>query len=141
MLGEAKFGMTAEQREEWLPDGFIKGMRDVSRKIKFIHRVPLTKGDNDNSTRKSAEEITRRTLHTFTCIESPISDLYKETPLQHYNRNDDKYFHWSKVYNEVKDELDWLRHEVPKDRGFPLCFPHSIAHSCNSLCFYINKAD
>lgn len=71
-LGEAMFGMGAEQREEWLLDGFIQGMRDASRKIKFIHRVPLTKGDNDNSTTQSVEQITRNTLDTLTCIESPI---------------------------------------------------------------------
>ncbi|MEX0980992.1 MAG: hypothetical protein WD577_11380 [Bacteroidales bacterium] len=71
-LGEAMFGMGAEQREEWLLDGFIQGMRDASRKIKFIHRVPLTKGDNDNSTTKSVEQITRNTLDTLTCLESPI---------------------------------------------------------------------
>lgn len=71
-LGEAMFGMTAEQREEWLLEGFIQGMREASRKIKFIHRVPLTKGDNDNSTRTSVEQITRNTLDTLTCVETPI---------------------------------------------------------------------
>ena len=71
-LGEAMFGMGAEQREKWLLDGFIQGMRDASRKIKFIHRVPLTKGEGDNSTKKSVEQITRNTLDTLTCIESPI---------------------------------------------------------------------
>ncbi|HKJ78087.1 MAG TPA: hypothetical protein VKA10_01075, partial [Prolixibacteraceae bacterium] len=71
-LGEAMFGMGAEQREKWLLDGYIQGMRDASRKIKFIHRVPLTKGDNDNSTTESVEQITRNTLDTLTCIEPPI---------------------------------------------------------------------
>jgi len=38
------------------------------------------------------------------------TDVYKETPLQHYNRNvEDKYFHWKKVYKEVKRELEWLK--------------------------------
>lgn len=71
-LGEAMFGMTAEQREEWLLDGFVQGMREASRKIKFIHRVPLTKGDNDNSTKGSVERLTRRTLDTLTCVAGPI---------------------------------------------------------------------
>lgn len=71
-LGEAMFGMGAEQREKWLLDGFIQGMREASRKIKFIHRVPLTKGDNDSSTRASVEQITRNTLDTLSCIEPPI---------------------------------------------------------------------
>jgi len=71
-LGEAMFGMGAEQREQWLLDGFIQGMREASRKIKFIHRVPLTKGENDNSTRTSVEQITRNTLDTLTCVDGPI---------------------------------------------------------------------
>lgn len=72
-LGEAMFGMGAEQREKWLLDGFIMGMRDASRKIKFIHRAPLTKGSNDNSTRASTEQITRKTLDTLTCVDGPIT--------------------------------------------------------------------
>lgn len=71
-LGEAMFGMGAEQREKWLLDGFIQGMREASRKIKFIHRVPLTKGQGDNSTKEMVEVITRRTLDTLTCIIPPI---------------------------------------------------------------------
>lgn len=71
-LGEAMFGMTAEQREKWLLDGFIQGMRDASRKIKFIHRVPLTKGQGDNTTNEMVEVITRKTLDTLTCIIPPI---------------------------------------------------------------------
>ena len=71
-LGEAMFGMTAEQREKWLLDGFVQGMREASRKIKFIHRAPLTKGHNDNTTMGSVERITRKTLDTLSCVESPI---------------------------------------------------------------------
>ncbi|MCK4920881.1 MAG: hypothetical protein KAS71_07535, partial [Bacteroidales bacterium] len=71
-LGEAMFGMTAEQREKWLLDGFVQGMRDASRKIKFIHRVPLKKGQGDNTTKEMVEIITRKTLDTLTCIIPPI---------------------------------------------------------------------
>jgi hypothetical protein len=39
------------------------------------------------------------------------TDLYQTVPLQHYNRNEDKYFHWNKVFEEVKDELEWLKNE------------------------------
>lgn len=71
-LGEAMFGMSAEEREIWLLGGFIQGVRDASRKIKFIHRVPLTPGHQDNTTMASVERITRRTLDTLTCFEGPM---------------------------------------------------------------------
>ncbi|MCK4921189.1 MAG: hypothetical protein KAS71_09085, partial [Bacteroidales bacterium] len=40
------------------------------------------------------------------------SDMYKVVPLQHYNRNKDKYFHWKKVFKEVQAELEWLKNEL-----------------------------
>lgn len=71
-LGEAMFGMGAEEREQWLLDGYIQGVREASRKIKFIHRVPLTKGEDDNTSMASVEQITRKTLDTLTCFDGPI---------------------------------------------------------------------
>ena len=42
-------------------------------------------------------------------LSSLTEDLYKAVPLQHYNRNQDKYFHWDKVLTEVYDELEWIK--------------------------------
>ncbi len=72
-LGEAMGGMTAGEREQWLLDSFIEGMRMASRKIKFIHRVPLSAGKGSGgSTDVSVERMTRRTLDSLSCVKSPI---------------------------------------------------------------------
>ena len=38
--------------------------------------------------------------------------IYHVVPLQHYNRNEDKYFHWNKVRKEVLKELEWLKNQA-----------------------------
>ena len=73
-LGEGMGGMTAEEREQWLLDSYIEGMRMASRKIKFIHRVPLSAGKGSGgSTSASVEEMTRQTLDTLTCVDGAIN--------------------------------------------------------------------
>ena len=41
-LGEAVGGMTPEQREDWVHETIIEGMRLSGRKTKLIHRIPLS---------------------------------------------------------------------------------------------------
>jgi hypothetical protein len=73
-LGEGMGGMTADEREEWLLDSFIEGMRQASRKVKFIHRAPLSAGKGSGgSTSSYVEKMTRRTLDTLSCIEGKIT--------------------------------------------------------------------
>lgn len=73
-LGEGMGGMTPEEREQWLLDSYIAGVRKASRKIKFIHRVPLSAGKGSGgSTSASVEVMTRETLDTLTCFDGPIN--------------------------------------------------------------------
>lgn len=73
-LGEGMGGMTADEREEWLLESFVGGMRQASRKISFIHRVPLSAGTgSEGSTSHYVEKMTRQTLDTLSCVESPIN--------------------------------------------------------------------
>ncbi len=73
-LGEGMGGMTAPEREEWLLDSYIQGMRMASRKVKFIHRVPLSAGKGSGgSTGSEVEKMTRETLDTLTCVDGPIN--------------------------------------------------------------------
>lgn len=73
-LGEGMGGMSAEEREQWLLDSYIEGMRMASRKVKFIHRVPLSAGKGSGgSTSASVEQMTRQTLDTLTCVDGPIN--------------------------------------------------------------------
>jgi len=73
-LGEGMGGMTAEEREQWLFDSYIEGMRMASRKIKFIHRVPLSAGaGSGGSTSVSVEKMTRQAIDTLTCVDGPVN--------------------------------------------------------------------
>lgn len=73
-LGEGMGGMTAEEREEWILETVIQGARQAQRKIKFIHRVPLSAGKGSGgSTNASVEQMTRRTLDTLTVFDGPIN--------------------------------------------------------------------
>ena len=47
-------------------------------------------------------------------VASLTTELYKEVPLQHYNRNKDKYFHWNKLFEAVEAEREWLKNQIIK---------------------------
>jgi len=88
-LGEGMGAMTPVQREEWLLETIIAGARKASRKIKFIHRVPLSANKGSGgSTDKSVEVMTRETLDTLTCFETPIWTEFK--------------FNWSHAHSSTK---------------------------------------
>jgi hypothetical protein len=82
-------GMTAEQREIWLLESIVAGARMASRKIKFIHRVPLSAGTGSGgSTAGWVEKMTRETLDTLSCFEDLINIELK--------------FNWSHAYSTPK---------------------------------------
>ncbi|MCC9167593.1 glycoside hydrolase family 20 zincin-like fold domain-containing protein [Pontibacter harenae] len=64
-LGEGMGGMTPQQREEWMKETIIEGMRMANRKSKLVHRIPfssttgslgITSVETEQLTRKSIEE-------------------------------------------------------------------------------------
>jgi hypothetical protein len=88
-LGEGMGGMTPEEREQWLLDSYIEGARRANRKIKFIHRVPLSAGKGSGgSTSTSVEQMTRQTLDTLSCFIKPIQIELK--------------FNWSHAHSSPK---------------------------------------
>ena len=73
-LGEGMGGMTPVEREEWLLESYIEGMRMADRKVKFIHRVPLSANKGSGgSVSASVEQMTRETLDTLTVSEGLIN--------------------------------------------------------------------
>lgn len=73
-LGEGMGGMTAEQRQKWIVDSYITGMREASRKIKFIYRAPLSAGKwSGGTTDPVVERMTRSLLDTISCVDGPIT--------------------------------------------------------------------
>jgi len=75
-LGEGMGGMTPQQREEWMKETIIEGMRLAKRKTKLIHRIPFssTTGSLD-VTSIETEKLTRRAIEEeagMDFIEGPI---------------------------------------------------------------------
>ena len=63
-LGEGMGGMTPQQREDWMTEAIIEGMKRCGRKTKLVHRIPfssttgslgITSVDTEKLTRKSLE--------------------------------------------------------------------------------------
>ena len=65
---------TPSEREEWLVESYIEGMRKADRKVKFIHRVPLSanKGSAGSSSAE-VEKMTREILDTLTVSDGQIN--------------------------------------------------------------------
>ncbi len=73
-LGEGMGNMTAEERQNWILENYIQGMRMASRKVKFIYRVPLSAGTGSGgATSVETEKLTRSALDTLTCFDGPIN--------------------------------------------------------------------
>ncbi|MBI1389984.1 MAG: hypothetical protein GC154_16205 [bacterium] len=76
-LGERMGGMTAAQRRDWLDRTFISGMKAAGRKVKFIHRAPLSANTGSGgSTSKSTEQITREAIEKMD-VDEPIWVSFK----------------------------------------------------------------
>jgi hypothetical protein len=74
--GEAMGGMTPQEREDWLHQTIVLGMGDVGRKLKLVHRIPLSANKNSGgSTSKEAEVTTRKLIEDdakLDFLEKPI---------------------------------------------------------------------
>jgi len=85
-LGEGMGGMTPTERELWLHEAYIAGMRMADHKIKFIHRVPFSANTNSGgSADASVEKMTRETMDTLTVSKGLIYSELK--------------FNWSHAYS------------------------------------------
>jgi hypothetical protein len=75
-LGEGMAGMTPKQREDWMSETIIAGMRDAGRKTKLVHRIPFssTTGSLD-VTSIETEKLTRKQIEeqgSMDFIEGPV---------------------------------------------------------------------
>lgn len=72
-LGEGMGGMTPREREEWILETVIAGMKEVDRPVKLIHRAPFSANlGSGGSADKSTEMLTRAALDTLSGLEPPI---------------------------------------------------------------------
>ena len=62
-LGEGMGGMTPQQREDWMKETIIAGMRLAGRKTKLIHRIPFSSGTGSlGVTSIATEQLTRKAI-------------------------------------------------------------------------------
>lgn len=78
--GEYMGGMIPREREDWISATIIEGMRMAGRKLKLVHRIPLSANTGSGgSTSIETERLTRKVIEAegnLDFIEAPIwSDL------------------------------------------------------------------
>lgn len=65
-FGEQMEGMTPEQRQQWINDVMIAGMRNVKRPVKMIFRMPQSAEANiGGSTSVATEQLTRASVEAL----------------------------------------------------------------------------
>lgn len=74
--GEYMGGMSPKQREEWIRETIIEGMRLANRKLKLVHRIPLSaNAGSGGSTSLETERLTRKVIEAegnLEFIDGPI---------------------------------------------------------------------
>ena len=75
-LGEGMGGLTPQQREDWMRETIIEGMRLAGRKSKLIHRIPFSGNTGSlGATSIDMEKITRQEIEkeaAMDFIEKPV---------------------------------------------------------------------
>jgi len=75
-LGEGMGGMTPQQREGWMRETIIEGMRLSGRKLKLIHRIPFSSTTGSlGITSIETEKLTRKAIEEegeFSFLQAPV---------------------------------------------------------------------
>jgi len=75
-LGEGMGGMTPQQREDWMRETIIEGMRLAGRKLKLIHRIPFSSTTGSlGITSIETEKLTRKEIDEeggFSFLQAPV---------------------------------------------------------------------
>lgn len=91
-LGEGMAGMTPQQREDWMKETIIEGMRLANRKSKLIHRIPFSSTTGSlGITSIETEKLTRAG------IEKEAAMGFTEGPIWA-----DLKFNWSHAHSTAK---------------------------------------
>jgi hypothetical protein len=91
-LGEGMAGMTPQQRQDWIRETIIEGMRLANRKSKLIHRIPFSSTTESlGVTSVATEQLTRR------AIEEEAGPGFTEGPIWA-----DLKFNWSHAHSTTQ---------------------------------------
>lgn len=62
-LGEGMAGMTPSQREQWMKETYIAGIKNAGRKVKLVHRIPFSSTTESlGATSVELEQLTRKSI-------------------------------------------------------------------------------
>lgn len=62
-LGEGMAGMSPQQREDWIYETYIEGMRLAGRDVKLVHRIPFSSTTESlGATSVELEQLTRKAI-------------------------------------------------------------------------------
>lgn len=72
-FGEQMGGMMPAERQQWMEDTVIAGMRDANRPVRMIYRVPFSADlGQGGSTDRATEELTRSAIEALDDFVEPI---------------------------------------------------------------------
>lgn len=75
-LGEGMGGMSPQQREDWMRQTILEGMRGANRRLKLIHRIPFSSTTGSlGVTSIETEKLTRKAIDEegeFSFLQPPI---------------------------------------------------------------------
>ena len=87
--GEGMGKMTPVQRQDWFTETILEGMRLANRKVKLIHRIPLSANAGmSGSTSVETEQLTRTAMEKMDFVDGPVWAEIK--------------FNWSHAYSSPK---------------------------------------
>jgi hypothetical protein len=82
-----------------------------SEKVRAAIALSLFEKTKDENQKLKAIQHLEHALSFWKTIVEISNPLYKEMPLVHLNQLEDKYFHWAKLIDEVKKDV-----EIAKER-------------------------
>lgn len=74
-LGERDKNLNPAQREQFIQDTFVAGMKDAKRKIRFIHRLPFSRGTEPSGVEGlTSEQMTRKAIESLDLPDEVITE-------------------------------------------------------------------
>jgi len=78
-LGEGMAGMSPQQREEWMFDTYIEGMRQAGRKVKLVHRIPFSSTTESlGATSVELERLTRKAIEREAGLDFIVNPVWAD---------------------------------------------------------------
>ena len=130
-LGEGMAGMTPQEREKWMTDTYIEGMRQAGRKVKLVHRIPFSSTTESLGAKAELEKLTRKAIENE-------ANLFYHGPVWA-----DLKYNWSHAHStpklvKVHGGKMYDTFYNPEPEGYKLPTLPAMRISCTSLGFLVH---